>query len=897
MIGQTLGHYEILEPLGQGGMGVVYKARDRRLGRLAAIKVLPAARLSDEEGKRRFVREAKAASALNHPNIITIYGIDRAGDVDFIAMEHVAGTPLDRLIPVNGLRLVTALRYAVQIADALAVAHAAGVVHRDLKPGNVMVTDSGLVKVLDFGLAKLIDPPGNDQPDSGSTMTVAALAHTRAGMILGTIAYMSPEQAEGRAVDSRSDIFSFGSVLYEMVSGRKAFQGESQLSTLTAILREDPPRIGGLVDDLPAEVERVISRCLRKDPIKRFQHMADVKVALEELKEESESGKLHAAAAATGPGPMRERRWRPILAAALTGLALLSGLATFLRRPPGDADGTTLSAVALTTYPGLTGFPTFSPTGSQVAFMWNGPNQDNFDVYVKVVGEGPPLRLTSDAAEDYSPAWSPDGRAIAFLRDLPGTRLAVMLVAPIGGPERKLAEVSSRFAALGALAWTPDGKSLAVPDQDEQGTEGITLVSAETGSQRRLTSPPIASSHDYAPAFSPDGRALAFVRAKQRGADLFVVPLSSTLDPQGPAARLMSHDYLFFGVTWTLDARHVIAVPGAGTRSGSLWRIAADGSGARERLPFVGDAAANPSLSTQGSRLAYAHGTVEDRNIWRLDLTPGASQRAPARVCSSTRHDASAQFSPDGTRIAFHSSRSGNEEIWVCSQDGTSAVQVTALGGPRCGTPRWSPDGRQIVFDANPDGNWDIFMVPATGGAMRRLTTQQSQDAVPSWSHDGHSIYFRSDRGGTTEIWKMPLTGAAASQVTRHGGFAALESPDGGLLYYTKTDDGREGLWSVPVTGGQEARVIDAVIAARAFVVTGDRIYFIRGVASDGSYFVSRTATDTIDVHDLRTRRTRTLARVESPWLYLSVAPDGGSLLYSQNDRVDNELRLVEQFK
>ena len=898
MIGRTLTHYEILEPLGEGGMGVVYKARDTRLGRLVAIKVLPTARLSDPEGRRRFVREARAASALSHPNIITIYGIDRAGDVDFIAMEHVVGTPLDRLIPIDGLRLTTALRYAAQIADALAAAHGAGVVHRDLKPSNVMVTDSGLVKVLDFGIAKLIQPPGAGGSDSGSTVTAASLAHTRAGMILGTIAYMSPEQAEGRAVDSRSDIFSFGSVLYEMICGRKAFPGDSQLSTLTAILREDPRRIGELVEDLPAEVERVIQRCLRKDPARRFQHMADVTVALEELKEESESGTLYAAAAAAGRAPLRQRRWIPIRVAALTGLVLAGGLATWLGRPPGsDATGPALTAVALTTYPGLTGFPTFSPDGNQVAFMWNGPNQDNFDVYVKVVGQGPPLRLTADPAEDYSPAWSPDGRAIAFLRDLPGTRLAVMLVAPIGGPERRVAEVSSRFAALGALAWTPDGTSLAVPDQDEQGTEGISLVSTETGIKRRLTSPPVASSHDYAPAFSPDGRTLAFVRAKRRGADLFVLALSSALAPQGQPSRLMSHDYLFFGVTWTLDARHVLAVPGTGTRSGSLWRIAADGSGVAERLPFLGDATANPSVSTQGGRLAYAHGTVEDRNIWRLDLTPEGSRGAPVRICSSTRHDASAQFSPDGTRIAFHSSRSGTEEIWVCNQDGTGAIQVTSLGGPRCGTPRWSPDARQIAFDANLDGHWDVFTVPAAGGAVRRLTTEPTDEAVPSWSHDGRSIYFRSDRSGSTEIWKMPVAGGAAARVTGQGGFAALESPDGGSLYYTKTDDGRDGLWTMPVAGGEEARVIDAVIATRAFVVTGDSIYFIRGLASDGSYFVSRTVTDTIEVHNLRTRQTRTLARVDNPWLYLSVTPDGGSLLYSQNDRADNELRLVEPFK
>ncbi len=624
MIGQTLAHYEILGPLGEGGMGVVYKARDTRLGRLVAIKVLPSAADTNPDGKRRFVREAKAASALNHPNIITIYGIDHAADVDFIAMEYVTGTPLNQLIPTAGLRLAMALRYAVQVADALAAAHAAGIVHRDLKPSNVMVTDAGLVKVLDFGVAKLTDPTPADESAGANTATAVLSPLTEMGTILGTIAYMSPEQAEGRAVDARSDIFSFGSVLYEMLSGRKAFEGESQISTLTAILREEPKRIGEIVSDLPAEVERVILRCHRKDPSKRFQHMADVKVALEELKEESDSGRLHKTQP-TVEQPVRKPRSMSIWLAAVTGLALVGALVAWFRWPAATVSRPDLTAVALTTYPGIADFPTFSPTGSQVAFMWNGPAQDNFDVYVKVVGAEPPLRLTTDPAADYSPAWSSDGRAIAFLRDISGGRLAVMLVAPIGGPERKVAEVSSRFAALGALAWAPDGKSLAMPDRDAQGSDGIVLVSVDTGDKRRLTSPPVASSHDYAPAFSPDGRTLAFVRAKQRGADVLALPLSSGLAPEGEAKLLMSHSYLFFGLTWTRDGQQVLVVPGIGTKSGGLWKVAADGSGRREHMPFAGDEVANPSVSRQASRFAYVHGAVEDRNIWQLDLTVAGS--------------------------------------------------------------------------------------------------------------------------------------------------------------------------------------------------------------------------------------------------------------------------------
>ena len=443
----------------------------------------------------------------------------------------------------------------------------------------------------------------------------------------------------------------------------------------------------------------------------------------------------------------------------------------------------------------------------------------------------------------------------------------MLLVAPIGGPERKVAEVSSRFAALGAPAWAPDAKSLAIPDWDAQGADGITLESIDTGDKRQLTSPPAASSHDYAPAFSPDGRTLAFVRAKQRGADVLALPLSTGLTPEGGPGLLTSHTYMFFGLTWTLDGQQVVVVPGIDEVRQSVegcrrW------SGRREQLPFVGDEVANPSLSRLAGRVAYANGAVEDRNIWRLDLTAPEARRSPQKICSSTRNDASAQFSPDGKRIAFHSNRSGHEQIWVCSSDGTSALQITSLGGPRCGTPRWSPGGDEIVFEANPESNWDIFAVPVSGGAARRLTAQSSQEAIPSWSHDGTWIYFWSDRTGTPQIWRMPNGGGAAVQVTRQGGFAAQESPDGRFLYYTKTDDGGDGLWRMPVSGGAETRILHDAIATRAFFVTADSIYFIKAVAGNRPPISSVARSPRPSRSNLRTGQTRTLARIANPWLY-----------------------------
>ena len=409
--GSKLSHFEILEKLGEGGMGVVYKAHDIRLNRSVALKLLPPEKVADPDRKRRFIQEAQAASKLNHPNIITIYDIESTNDADIIAMEYVAGKTLGELISRRGMPFDEVLKYAIQIADALATAHSAGIVHRDLKPGNIMVSGSGHVKVLDFGVAKLTEAfaPGEDEP----TRTV----HTAEGIIVGTASYMSPEQAQGKPLDARSDIFSFGAVLYEMMAGQRAFRGESPVSTLSAILHEEPKPISEIAPAVPRDLEKIIRRCLRKDPERRFQHMADVKVALRELKEDSDSGAMAEAVAI--PSVRRQRTlWRALLLVALA----TAGFAAWLTYIRTDATEN-LIPIPLTSYSGMERQPSFSLDGSQIAFSWDGEKQDNFDIYVKVIGPGAPLRLTTHAGPDFSPAWSPDGRQIAFLVHSPTARL------------------------------------------------------------------------------------------------------------------------------------------------------------------------------------------------------------------------------------------------------------------------------------------------------------------------------------------------------------------------------------------------------------------------------------------------------------------------------------------
>jgi serine/threonine-protein kinase len=304
MVGRKIGQYQFLEKLGAGGMGEIYKAQDTRLGRFVAIKVLPSARSGDPERRRRFLQEAQAASGLNHPSIITIHDIVSEGDTEFMVMEYVAGKTLNDLIPKGGLRVPQALKYALQMSDALNAAHAAGIVHRDLKPANIMVTETGLVKVLDFGLAKLTDRTSTITQIGEDAETIATTGPlTVEGSILGTVSYMSPEQAQGKKIDTRSDIFSFGAVLYEMLTGRRAFEGESSLSTMSAILRDEVRPMTEVAPDVPPELETVIQRCLRKLPDHRWQTMREVQGALSILKRDADSGSLYGSRAASPSAP------------------------------------------------------------------------------------------------------------------------------------------------------------------------------------------------------------------------------------------------------------------------------------------------------------------------------------------------------------------------------------------------------------------------------------------------------------------------------------------------------------------------------------------------------------------------------------------------------------------
>ncbi len=876
MIGQTLDHYRIESKLGQGGMGVVYKARDTHLDRPVAIKVLPPGKVADPARKQRFVQEAKAASALNHPNIVTIYDISSEAGMDFIAMEFIDGKTLDGVIPPKGLRPAQALNYAVQVADALAKAHGAGIVHRDLKPSNIMVTDEGRIKIVDFGLAKLLEP-AESSPDA-ATLTVRPM--TEEGAVLGTAAYMSPEQAEGRKLDGRSDVFSFGSVLYEMVTGRKPFTGDSYLAILTRILHEDPTAPGQLAASLPPELEKIILRCLRKDPARRYQTMADLKVALEDVQEESGSAKRVRAPS----------RWRWAWAASVPVLLVAGYFAWQALLEPQPTEP--LRAVALTTFPGAELYPSFSPDGNHVAFTWTGPKQDNPDIYVQQIGAGSPLRLTTDPRSDYNPVWSPDGRWIAFLRGESSSlqpqrgKSELRLIPPLGGPERKLVEIRETRPGL---AWCPDSHCLVATDSPGEGKpDALFVFSLETGEKRQLTNPQPPLLGDANPVVSPDGSSLLFRRNFAHGAgELHWLPLEKGLTAGGEPRPLTRATLNAEYPEWMPDGKEILF-----SARGSLWRLAIPGENPPARLPFVGEDGIMPAVSRpqpgRYPRLVYVRSS-EDRNIWRIETsTVGAPVSSPPAVfISSTRSDENPQFSLDGRRVAFASTRAGEMEIWLADADGSNAVQLTFMGAQTTGSPRWSPDGQRIAFDSNLEGQIEIYVVSAAGGNPRRLTSHAANDHVPSFSRDGQWIYFGSNRTGEIQIWKIPASGGDAVQVTHNVGFTAFESPDGAHVYYTQTGGRASALWRIPASDGQPVKVLEGVVS-RAFTVLERGIYYIDRPSGEAR----------LQFFDFATSKSTTVARnLGIIPIGLTASPDGRTILYTRVDSSVDDLMLVENFR
>jgi len=734
-------------------MGVVYEAEDLNLGRHVALKFLPENLAKDPQALERLRREARAASALNHPSIATIHGLEQSDGLQYLVMELVPGKTLDQLIGRKGLKLSDALKYGAQIADALAAAHAAGIIHRDIKPSNVMVTDGGLVKVLDFGLAKLLEPAADDP-----ALTKSRLTLTEEGAVLGTAVYMSPEQAEGKKVDARSDIFSFGSLLYEMTTGRRAFQGDSNLAILSAILEKDPPPVSALAEQTPPELGKLISRCLRKDPERRLQHMGDVRLTLAELKEEFDSGKLFV--------PTRARPQFPVrVVTALIILVLASaGIHWWLTRSPAAAPLPTLTR--LTWDPGLTTDPALSPDGRLLAYASDRSGEGNLDIYVQQVGGGAPLRLTRDPADEQEPAFSPDGTTVAFRSEKDGG--GVYIVSALGGAARLLASGGRR------PQFSPDGNWIAYWVGGRLGGASLSIrnsarvyvVAAAGGMPRQMQPDFVAAAY---PVWSPDSKYLLFLgnhdneRPAEESVDWWVTPLEG-----GPAIKtgaleatraakltgaLQVYSWALVEPAWEPDGKSLIFSARSGD-SKNLWRVGISPNtlkvtGPPRRVTSGPTLEERPSLASDpgGSiRVAFAS-LSQNLSIWSLPIEPNQGKVVGElkRLTQDVADDFQPALSPDGAKMVFVSTRSGYQEIWVRDMRTGDESALTASRFMKY-APRFSPDGSEVGFAEA--GKWNTYIMSSLTGAPEMVCEGCGQ--LTGWSSDGKRVLCNALDGRVT---------------------------------------------------------------------------------------------------------------------------------------------------
>jgi serine/threonine protein kinase len=761
--GEQLGPFIIRAPLGKGGMGEVYLAFDPRLGREVAIKVLLPGVVANAERRARFIQEAKLASSLNHRNIITIYDIDSARvdgkPVDFVAMQYVLGKTLDKLIGRKGLRLSEALRYAEQIADGLAAAHRAGIIHRDLKPANIVVNDQGELKILDFGLANLVE---REEPDAWApTLTVPVEA--AAGTVAGTVAYMSPEQAEGQTVDERSDIFSLGAVLYEMITGRRAFGGDSTLSTLASVLHTDPTPLRKSREQVPRDVERIIERCLRKDPRRRWQNVLDLKIALEDVSLEPDSSE----AAPDGPSSPSwlSGRWSLLLWLALAVVASAAGgyigARTLVRPHP--------TFERLTFRRGNVAGARFAPDGTVLfSAQWATDPTIVFSMRPGR-GESRPLGLPNARILSVSSSGEMAILLDSDARGSPGTLARVPLSG--GAPREILTNVND-------ADWSPDGQNLAVAHV-VGGRDRIEYPIGTVLYENVEPIPPLTL------RVSPKGDSIAFFEYDSSVGD-FAVTL---LDTHGKKRTLSRGWRAEGGLAWSPDGSEIWY---SGTKTGGEPDLRAVNMTGGERILVEAPAwLVVQDMSKDGRVLA----TVEDSRIGILGFVRGSTEERDLSWFEASRvYD----ISNDGSVILFIEltyGQSRNPAIYLRKTDGSPAVR---LGDGN--HPALSPDGKLVACVVSDGPRTSLTLLPTGAGVARTIGSSDIHYERVEWFPDGERILFQgSEPNRPARTFVQDLSGAKPVPLTPEGVGASHVSPD--QKYMTVVAGAKLSLF--PIRGGE----------------------------------------------------------------------------------------------
>ena len=778
--GQTINHYEVLSTIGKGGMGEVYLAHDTHLARKVALKLLPAEFTQDPHRIQRFQQEARAASALNHPNIITIYEIGKLDATYFIATEFIDGVTLRQKLGGGALPITQALDIAYQVALALTVAHQAKIIHRDIKPENVMIRGDGVVKVLDFGLAKLaLDGTASSDAEAA---TLAQRTQTEPGKVMGTVAYMSPEQARGLKVDGRTDIFSLGVVLYEMVTGQQPFVGATSMDMVSAILNHEPELLAHQQPEAPRELERIVSKTLRKNTEERYQTVRDLLIDLKDLKRElewqagversvpsspasrttSSKGAIATAKSLSSAEYIvtEIKRHKVALGVVLTLIMLAVAIAVasvlWLMRQPKQLGAPVLSQ--MTTDTGLTTDPALSPDGKLLAYASDRSGKGNLDIWVRQVGGGDPIRLTQDTADEHEPSFSPDGTMIAFRSEKDGG--GIYVVSALGGAPRKIASEGQR------PRFSPDGSQIAYWSGSIGGGAGfsvhnycrIFVVASAGGIPKQVRSDFLGAAY---PEWAPDGKHLLFLGNRDEklpldeNVDWWVTPLNEgpptatgafkATRKAGLTGPLLVYEWALIAPVWESRGDSLIFAARSGD-SRNLWRIGISSktwniTGPPEQLTHSSSIEENPSVAAlaDGS-LKIAFGSFsESSDIWSLPIDANAAKVTgdPIQLTRDSTADFHPSLSPDGRKMVWVSARSGSQEIWLKDLSTGEEQAMTASHTDKY-DPRFSPDGLKVSFAAHRGNKWDIYVVPATGGAPEMVCDDCGE--AMSWSPDGRYI-------------------------------------------------------------------------------------------------------------------------------------------------------------